>query len=267
MQRDQQPVGSLIPLQLINLMRQFFGSHVGQDADHLVVRHGVPLAQVPGGGAQFPMGAAQLADDDLGHGGVWLGDFHRILQFLLINPHGSHLTIRIFPGPGTVDPVPMAVGCTFADDERTVLLYIGLVGSLADGKVLLIIGHSVGVIGVGVQEEGGFVEDKITDPYPVQKDLLVGHGALFAVSHGAAPPLRSREDPGFGTASPSQGPRPAHRVDPRAGKGRMPWRGKRQDRQSRTDPAGRWNWQKDPSQKKPPFPWCGGRRGPLTSRV
>ena len=68
---------------------QLLRADVRQHGLALVVGHGVALGEVAHGRANFPVGAAVLAHDKLGHLRVWIFDFHRILQSLLIHPHQS----------------------------------------------------------------------------------------------------------------------------------------------------------------------------------
>ena len=46
-------------------MGQLLGADVGKTAGHAAVGHGVPLVQVPHRRPQLPVGAPQLADDQL----------------------------------------------------------------------------------------------------------------------------------------------------------------------------------------------------------
>ena len=57
----------------------FLGADVGQDPGYFFVRHGVALGEVPHGGGEFSVRAAELGNDDLGHLRVGAGDLYRVL--------------------------------------------------------------------------------------------------------------------------------------------------------------------------------------------
>ena len=85
-------------------MGELLCADIRQRPDHFLIRHGIPLGQIPHGSGQFPVGTAELTDNDLRDLRVGLCDLHRILQSLFIIPHRS--ASSFLPGPRLVDPVP-----------------------------------------------------------------------------------------------------------------------------------------------------------------
>ena len=66
---------------------QFFRANIGKQALQFRIGHGVPLAQVPQGRAQFSVRSSVLGDNQRRQFGIGVLDADRILQFLLIDEH------------------------------------------------------------------------------------------------------------------------------------------------------------------------------------
>ena len=72
-------------------MREFFNTHVRQQALEFVVGHGIALAEIAQGCAQLTVGTAVLAYDDGSQFGIGVGYLNRVLQFLFIYNITSYL--------------------------------------------------------------------------------------------------------------------------------------------------------------------------------
>lgn len=68
-------------------MGQFLSADIVEDSHGDAVGSGEALGKIAHGSAHFTVGAAVLADDNLGQLGIGTGDVYRILKSFFIIPH------------------------------------------------------------------------------------------------------------------------------------------------------------------------------------
>ena len=128
---------------------QLLGAYIGENRLQLGQRHGVALAEIAQGGADFPMGAAVLADNHLSQPGIGVLDVNGILQTLFIDKHSVPL---LFPGPWIADPRP-AAGVLGGLPQRAELLLVLFPQPFRPGLIFLQAAGSLFVVGMGVQKQ------------------------------------------------------------------------------------------------------------------
>ena len=68
-------------------MRELLRADIGEDADDLVIGHGIALVQIAHGSADFAVRSAELADDDFGSAGIGIFDLDGKFELFIIGPH------------------------------------------------------------------------------------------------------------------------------------------------------------------------------------